>query len=188
MTRLRLGGRARLPTGERLTWTAAEGTPGIRWRESVEREGALVRTLLLETTPAGRPARLEIATAHGLLTLHPEPDESAIHGNVVGPDGVVHLAFPWGPSHDLLVVDSPASTAAILRRLAAALPVGESRRAEVLRIDDALRPEPGTLVLERVAAERWRLHGPDAGDAWHLTVDALGRPVLPDAETWPLER
>jgi hypothetical protein len=188
VTRLRVGGRARLPNGDRLTWTAAEGTRGIRWRESVERDGALVRTLLLETTPAGRPARLEMATGHGLLTLHPESDESAIHGNVVGPAGVVHLAFRWGPAHDLLVVDSPASMAAVVGRLAAAVPVGESGRIEVLRVDDALRPEPGTLVVERTAADGWRLRGPRRDDARSLTVDDLGRPKLRDAETWPLER
>jgi hypothetical protein len=152
------------------------------------RDGVLIRTLLLETTPAGRPARLELATVYGLLTLHPEPDESAIHGNVVGPDGVAHLAFPWGPGHDLLVVHSPASTAVIVGRLAAAVAVGESERCAVLRIDDTLRPEPGTLVVERTAPDGWRLRGPDPDDAQLLTVDALGRMVLPDAETWPLER
>jgi hypothetical protein len=129
-----------------------------------------------------------MATGHGLLTLHPEPDESAIHGNVVGPEGVVHLAFRWGPAHDLLVVDSPASMAAILRRLKAAVPVGESRQVEVLRIDDALRPELATLVMERTGADGWRLRGPQRDDARSLTVDDLGRPKLPDAETWPLER
>jgi hypothetical protein len=78
--------------------------------------------------------------------------------------------------------------AAVVGRLAAAVPVGESGRIEVLRVDDALRPEPGTLVVERTAADGWRLRGPRRDDARSLTVDDLGRPKLRDAETWPLER
>ena len=41
------------------------------------------RVTLLETTKADRLSRLEIAGAAGLLTLHPEPDDSALHGNLV---------------------------------------------------------------------------------------------------------
>ena len=47
----------------------------------------------LEVAPNGRVTRLELTTGAGLLTLHPEPDESALHGNVVTPTGIRHLAF-----------------------------------------------------------------------------------------------
>lgn len=73
----------------------------------------MVSDLLLEVDSAGRWTRLELATSGGLLTLHPEPDESAVHGNVVTPSGVRPLALPWSAAHRLLLPGDPVATVAL---------------------------------------------------------------------------
>lgn len=101
------GGRLDLPGGRQVVWSVAEGARGRRWRwVMTDPRGTLA--VLLETDPAGRPERLEVASQAGLLVLHPESDGTEAHGNVVGPDGVRPLAFGWGPSHGFDVVDLPA--------------------------------------------------------------------------------
>jgi hypothetical protein len=187
MTPIRRAGRATTIGGEILTWTEAEGTRGTRWREALQRDGTLIRSLLLEVSAAGRPTRLEMTTAAGLLTLHPEPDESAVHGNVVSEDGVEHLAFPWGADQELLILGSPASATITLRRLADRVAVGATWPIDVLRIDDALEPRPARWTAERVARHAWHLRTIDGFEERRLTVDDQGRPVLADALTWPLE-
>lgn len=173
--------------GESLTWTEAEGTRGTRWREALERDGSLVRSLLLEVSVAGRPTRLEVTTAAGLLTLHPQPDESALHGNVVRVAGVHHLAFPWSAEHELLVLGSVASATTTLRRLAGPIVVGASRTIDVLRIDDTLKPRPARWTAGRIARHAWHLRDADGLEERRLTVDDEGRPLLTDAISWPLE-
>jgi hypothetical protein len=188
MTPVRRGGRATVVGGEQLTWSEAEGVRGTRWREALERDGRLIRSLLLEVSPAGRPTRLEMTTAAGLLTLHPEADESAMHGNVVEPGGVRHLALAWGPDHELLVLGSPASATITLRRLARDFVVGTSRGLDVLRIDDDLVPRPARWSFERLAHGMWHLRDAAGADERRLTVADDGRPMLGDAIEWPLER
>jgi hypothetical protein len=78
----------------------------------VREDGRGLLVVLLETDPGGSPTRLEVSSAAGLLTLHPEADGREAHGNVVGPDGVRPLAFPWGPTHGFDVVDLPEVLAA----------------------------------------------------------------------------
>jgi hypothetical protein len=187
MAPIRRAGRATTIGGEILTWTEAEGTRGTRWREALQRDGTLVRSLLLEVSGAGRPTRLEMTTAAGLLTLHPEPDESALHGNVVRGDGVDHLAFAWSAEHELLVLGSPASATIALRRLADHVVVGATRPIDVLRLDDALEPRPAQWTAERVAPHAWHLRTVDGFEERRLTVDDDGRPLLADALSWPLE-
>lgn len=187
MAPVRRAGRATTIGGETLTWTEAEGTRGTRWRESLARDGNLVRSLLLEVSGVDRPTRLEITTAAGLLTLHPEPDESGLHGNVVRSDGVDHLAFAWSPEHELLVLGSPASATITLRRLAGRIVVGATRTFEVLQIDDALDPRPARWIVERIARHAWHLRDADGQEERRLTVDDEGRPLLTGALSWPLE-
>ena len=67
--------------------------------------------LLLEVDPDGRWTRLELATVRGILTLHPDLDGTAVHGNVVTPDGVVPLTFAWSPQHRLVVAGEPVAAA-----------------------------------------------------------------------------
>lgn len=173
--------------GENLTWTEAEGSLGTRLREALRRDGSLVRSLLLEASASGRPTRLEVTTSAGLLTLHPEPDESTLHGNVVRGDGVDHLTFGWSAEHELLVFGSPASATITLRRLADLMVVGATRTIDVLRIDDTLEPRPARWTAERIARHAWHLRDVDGHEERRLTVDDEGRPLLPDAISWPLE-
>lgn len=197
----RIGGRATLASGARLIWAAAGGTRGTRWREAVDLDGRLVRSLLLEVSPAGRPTRLELTTLEGLLTLHPEPDESAIHGNVVGPSGVRHLALPWSPDDELWIVGSAATTAVTLARLAGTVGVGETVSVRSLRLDDGLVPRQVERRIERRGEGSWRLavagagggaaaggqEDPSADAAADVELDEWGRVVLDDAAEWPLE-
>ena len=187
MGRVRRGGRGRTPFGDVITWSQAEGERGTRWREGIERDGGLVRALLLEASPDGRPTRLEMTTQAGLLTMHPEPDESAIHGNVVSAHGVRHLAFDWSPEHELLVVGSPASASSALLRAAPRVIVGASIVLDVLQIDDLLDPLPGRWQVERVGSYDWRLRDTIGDEERRVTVADDGRPVLLDELSWPME-
>jgi hypothetical protein len=187
MTPVRRGGHARTPLGELLTWTQAEGERGTRWREAIERDGQLMRSLLLEVSTAGRPTRLELTTRAGLLTLHPEPDESAMHGNVVAVDGVRHLAFAWSREHELLILSSPASATIAVRRLDQRVMVGASVVVDMLRIDDELVPRPVRWRVERIATHGWHLRDTESDEERRLTVEDDGRPALADEVSWPLE-
>ena len=124
---LRLGGRAGLDGGA-VVWSVAEGRRGRRWREAVTRDDGLVRSVLLEVSPAGRPTYLELATPSGLLTLHPDEQERELHGNAVTSGGIRHLRFDWSLDHGLHVVGSTVAAAAALHRLAGLVAVGEGRR------------------------------------------------------------
>ena len=187
MPPIRRGGRARILDGAWIVWSQAQGARGTRWRESIETADGVARVTLLETTVGGRPSRLEIAGPPGLLTLHPEPDESALHGNRVGPDGVRPFAFDWSPEHELLLLRSPASATVTLGRLSASIVVGDSRAIEVVRIDDGLDPTEETWTFERTSERGWRLRGPDGTPQRELVLDGSGRPELGDAVEWPLE-
>jgi hypothetical protein len=184
---LRSGGRATLPTGATVVWSLATGLRGRRWREAVTVDGGLVRSVLLEASPAGRATRLEVATPAGLLTLHPATDGRELHGNVVTEDGIRHLRFDWSAEHELFVVGSPAAAAVALRRFADLLAVGESQPVAVVRIDDALEPRPATWQVTRTSATDWHLRDLGSTEERTTRLDEDGIPTLPDAVTWPLE-
>lgn len=99
-----------------MLWSVAEGSRGRRWRSlRLASDGRPASDLLLELDPAGRWARLELATAAGLLTLHPDPDGRSIHGNVVTAAGMRHLALGWGSGHRLVVDGEPVAACALTR-------------------------------------------------------------------------
>jgi hypothetical protein len=184
--RVRRGGRGTLPDGGLLTWSLAEGARGRRWRATRSRDGRLDLALLLEVDAGGRPARLEVAGPAGLLTLHPDSGDGELHGNVVTPDGIRHLAFAWSPAHELIVEGIPAVLAAAVRRLAAEVPVGGSVDRPAVIVDADLRCATGSLRIERLAERRWR-----AGEGTPVaavSIDEDGAPAdLGDAADWPLE-
>ena len=185
---LRRAGRGRLADGSELVWSVAEGLRGRRWRATATVEGRMTHALTLEVDNDGRPTRLELATDAGLLTLHPEPDEGSIHGNVVHRGGVRPLAFPWGPDHELEVVDRPIATAVMLRRLAGSVAVGEGETVAVLAIDRALAVRRGSRLVRRLAERRWQVADLRGGREVILELDAEGVPVLGrSAHDWPLE-
>jgi hypothetical protein len=184
---LRSGGRAALPIGATIVWSVAEGARGRRWREAITIDGGLVRSLLLEVSTAGRPTRLEMTTAAGLLTLHPNRDDRELHGNVVTPAGIRHLRFEWSPDHELDVAGSPAAASVALSGLAAHLAVGDAIRAAVVRVDDDLVPTPATWQVIRSGPTTWQVRDTGWGGERTVGLDRNGLPELPDAETWPLQ-
>jgi hypothetical protein len=165
---VRRGGRGTLPDGALLTWSLAEGGRGRRWRATRTVDGRLDATLLLEVDAADRPARLEVSSARGLLTLHPSRDQRELHGNVVTPDGIRHLRFEWSPDHELVVEGFPLVLMPAIRgqRMTAGRPV--------VIVGPDLQPRTGTVDLHRLGGE--------------FAIDANGAPAgLGDAEEWPLE-
>jgi hypothetical protein len=183
----RAGGRAVLPNGTTVIWSAAEGGRGRRWREAVSHDGSLGRSLLLEASPAGRVTRLEVTSESGLLTLHPDGDERELHGNVVTATGIRHLRFDWSAEHELFVDGSPAAAAVALGRFTGLLAIGETKPVPVVWVDDALEPRSGTWQVTRAALDAWHLRDLDGSGERMTRLDEHGVPVLPDAVSWPLE-
>ena len=156
---LRRAGHGSAPDGAVVTWSVAEGRRGRRWREVVAAGEGIRSSLLLELDPDGRFSHLELSTAAGLLTLHPEGD-GTLHGNRVTIDGVHHLRSPWDPSTVVLVEGSSVCIAAAPRG-------GPTHGWLRIRRD---------LGLERTT---------DPIDP--IAVDADGLPVLDEGAIWPLE-
>jgi hypothetical protein len=191
---VRRAGRATLEDGTDIVWSVADGRLGRRWRAMTSRSGSVVEALLLEIDADGRPTRLELTTAAGLLTLHPEPSGS-LHGNVVTPVGMRHLTFAWSDEHELAIDRSPIAAAITARRLASTVAVGEGREVRVVDVARDLSVREGARRYVRVAESGWRIEG--AGVTQSVTVDDRGLPGWPGArgETsgagepaeWPLE-
>lgn len=159
---VRRAGRLDAGGGETVLWSVAEGRRGRRWRSlRLDADGRLLSDLLLETDSAGSWTRLELATAAGLLTLHPEHDGHSAHGNVVTATGMRHLALGWGSDHRLVVEGEPVATCALAR----ANPPGAGPGAVVTR-DLAVRER---AVVQASPADA----GADAlpGPSWPLEVD-----------------
>jgi len=187
-TWLRRAGRAHLADGSELLWSLAEGGRGRRWRATTMLEGRVTHALLLEVDRAGRPARLELTTESGMLTLHPEADGRSIHGNVVHRGGVRPVALAWSPDHDLEIVDRPLGTAVMLRRLSASVRVGEGETIPVLAIDGSLAVRPGTRLVRRLADRRWIVADLAGAREMAIELDPNGIPQFgPNADDWPLE-
>ncbi len=175
---MRRAGRRRLAADATLIWSLAEGRRGRRWRTVVAAGDTILQALLLELDRDGRPTRLELATAAGMLTLHPEADGSAIHGNVVGQAGVSPLAFAWSPATELEIARAPLGAAVAARRLAGRVPIGGAVEIPVLAIDADLGVSEGRRVLRRLSASGWRLEGSgDERPASVFTLDSDGVPA-----------
>ncbi len=183
---VRLGGTMRLEDGSDLMWTIADGRLGRRWREVTSRLGRIVSAHLVEISPERALARLEMAAPGGLLTLHPSTDGRTLHGNVVTPSGVRHLALGWGSSHRLLVAGSVASVAVACRRLETQVPPGGGTVFRGVAVDPDLRVEEASVRVERVALTGWRLTAPALGVSVFAEVDERGLPL--GGTSWPLEQ
>ena len=183
---LRRAGRGRMADGSSLLWSVAEGRQGRRWRAAVGRGGALLLDLLLEVRPDGTMSRLEVTTAAGFLTLHPEADLRSAHGNVVGADGVRPLAMPWSADHAFEVVGCPIPTVVALSRLGEVVGAGDRGTLPVLRVSGDLAVEPAVLVVRHVSRERWAIGDPARSII--AEIDDAGLPTgLTDDAGWPLE-
>ena len=186
---VRSGGSGRLPDGGSVTWSVADGSRGRRWRAvTTGADGRMVQAILFELGSSGRTERLEVAAPAGLLTLHPEADESMLHGNVVRPAGIVHVALPWSPAHVLLIGMSPVSAAVAVRRLETRFGVGEGALLPVVEVAEDLVVRQTTWRVTRLDVDRWQLR-PGAGEpGLDVTLDADGVIAgLVDAATWPME-
>ena len=183
MSHVRRAGVGRLPDGRTITWTVADGRRGRRWRTAtVDAVGAVMEVLLLELDPDGRLGKLELASAAGLLSLHPEG--GTLHGNVVTAVGVRHVRLPWPPGAVVLVDGADVTDAAAARPV---LPHGVGERVTVPAI--VVRTD---LVLESLTATLTRL-----ADAVRLDVDTSSRLIRVDERgvphgfrgggDWPLE-
>ena len=146
-------------------------------------DAGLRHSLLLETAPGGRFSHLELATPAGLLTLHPEGD-GTLHGNVIEAGGIRHVVgLAWDEAGVVDIEGSTVAGAACAQLLSGDLAAGESLRRTVLRVTAGLLITTGPSAIERVDEETWRISGGPP-----IRVDRDGLPVLPDAETWPLEQ
>lgn len=187
---VRLGGRVELPSGEVVAWSVADGRRGRRWRESATRDGILAWTALFETSPSGRTERLEMASAAGLLTLHPDRDGFTLHGNVVTPAGIRHLTFPWSDGDALFVGGSPAAAAIALGRLVRAEAIGSTVRVATIRVDARLEPRPSTWDVTRIDEQAWQLiEVSDAAspEERRVKLDGDRLAIVPGGVRWPLE-
>ncbi len=118
-------------------------------------------SLLLELAPDGRFSHLELSTAAGLLTLHPEPD-GTLDGNAVTAEGMRHVVgLAWDPDGVVLLDGSTVCRAAAVAR--------ERASTSCLRIGLNLALEVGSMSV----------------DPSMSTSDGL--PVLIDGASWPLE-
>jgi hypothetical protein len=155
---LRRAGTGALPDGWLVTWTVAEGTRGRRWRWTVVSPAGMRHAGLVELDPDGRFGRLELETAHGMLTLHPDLDRRAAHGNVARPGGVDPVEIAWSDDDGLAMEDDPFGSAVARWQ----------GRGWVVAPDLQLRRE-------------------DGGDTRALDLDERGIPRLDEAREWPLE-
>ena len=191
---LRRAGHVRAADRASTTWSVAEGHRGRRWRELVRvgngRPGVR-HSLLLETSPDGRFAHLELSTDTGLLTLHPEGDGS-LHGNAVvdhgeaglrDATGVEHVRGLVWPSDGIALVEgSLICQLAAIHYLQQRIGAFTSHAQPAIWIPATLWLEVKPVRVERIDERRWRI-----GASSMLEVDDLGLPVLEDAAVWPLE-
>jgi hypothetical protein len=170
---VRRAGAGRAPDGTDVVWSVAEGRKGRRWREVRSRDAVVASSLLLESFPDRRFAHLELSTAAGLLTLHPESD-GTLHGNAVRADGVRHVVGLAWPAGSVLIVDG--STVAIAAAAwFAHLAWGDRRheaRLPIVTVSPTLDVRAGTMPGDGLS---------------HVAIDANGLPVLADGRAWPLE-
>lgn len=155
---LRRAGAGTLPDGSLVTWSVAEGTRGRRWRWTIATAEGLRHAGLVELDAEGRFGRLELETAGGMLTLHPDADRRSAHGNVVRPGGVDPVEIAWSEEEGLAIADDPFGSAV----------AGWRGR--------------GWLVGSDLRLDRDR-----DGMARPLETDERGIPRLDEAREWPLE-
>ena len=180
---LRSGGRGQGADGAAVIWSVAEGRKGRRWREVRNGGAGVASSLLLETSPDGRFAHLELSTPSGLLTLHPEGD-GTLHGHAIVSDGVEHVeGLAWDADGIVLLEGSTVCRVAAAQALAAVVVSGSSRAQLAVVIPPTLWLEVKPVRVERVDAGTWRF-----GDEAPLTIDGRGLPVLRGGEIWDLER
>ena len=98
--------------------------------------------------------------------------------------GIRHVVgLAWDEAGVVDIEGSVVAGAACAQLLLAEVAAGGAVRRTVLRITAGLLITTGPSQVERIDPETWRVSG---GTPFRAAVDGL--PVLPDAETWPLEQ
>ena len=185
---IRLAGELTLADGAQLTWSVADGSRGRRWRAVARVDGAITHAALLEIDLAGRPARLELTTPSGLLTLHPSADQAEMHGNIVyaGGWGVKALPLRWDPERELDIAGRPLALGIGLHRRRSSVPVGATIEIDVVVIDSELSIHTTIRRVERLSDTDWRVQALNGAVPDRLfRIDADGLPL--GGERWPLE-
>jgi hypothetical protein len=189
---LRVGGHFEVGSA-RTTWSVAEGRRGRRWR-TVTRDGdGGWRSMLLEVDPAGRPGRLELVTPTGLLTAHPEPEQTTLHGNVVTADAVRPIAVPWRDGDVLIVAGEPITLAVAIQLVRRRGRGAAAERVAAVEVDAGLRATDAAWVVRAETPALWwaeRVHPAAAGTWIGLDDDGLLSTVdgiAVNQVRWPLE-
>ena len=183
-----MAGELTLADGATLTWSVADGTRGRRWRAVARVEGSITHAALLEVDLAGRPARLELTTPEGMLTLHPSADQAAMHGNIVQSDGwgVKALPLGWDPERELDIVGRPLALGIGLHRRRASVPVGATIEIDVVVIGPGLSIHTTKRRVERQSETAWRVQALSSEEPDRLfRLDTDGLPQ--GGVRWPLE-
>ena len=155
---LRRAGTGTLVDGAVVAWSMSAGARGRRWRWTVATATALRHAALVELDPDGRFARLELATAHGMLTLHPDADRHAAHGNVVRAGGVEGIEVAWSDDDAVAIEGDPFGSAVL-----------------------------GWRGRGWVVGPALTIAGPTGTGVAALDVDERGIPRPDGAREWPLE-
>jgi hypothetical protein len=186
-----MSGQKRVAAHERdarnrdVVWTAADGRNGRRWRELATDGSAIVRSLLLETDNQGNWQRLEMNSAEGLVTLHPEGDGS-IHGNIASRSGVQHISLGKLKPARLDVAGSLVVEAALCWSLTRQLRVGERRVIQVVSVAEPVSVTLSELTIERRTTATWEIT--DGARRRLVELDDDGLPVAHvGGDHWPLE-
>jgi hypothetical protein len=180
---LRRAGHGQLSDGSSVTWSIAEGRRGRRWREVRVGAGGTISSLLLETDSDARFNHLELSTAAGLLTLHPEND-GTLHGNAIDARGVRHIdGLRWSPEGVVLLEGSAVAVAVAACLLRGSMgDAATSASADALVIGLDLGLERRHVRVERLPYGTWQFEGHEA-----IGVGVDGLPSLRAADDWPLE-
>jgi hypothetical protein len=105
-------------------------------------------SLLLELDREGRFSHLELSTAAGLLTLHPEGD-GTLHGNAVTADGVHHVVgLPWDADGTVLLDGSAVCRAAARGRTGVVIGLDLDLRGVTELVIPRLADSDGLPVLD----------------------------------------
>ena len=150
-------------------------------------DGVITHAVLLEIDLAGRPARLELTTPDGLLTLHPSADGAQLHGNIVrsGGWGVMPLTLRWDPEREIDVVGRPLAIAAGLHRRRDQTPVGDTIEIDVVAIGAGLEITTTRRRIRREGEGSWRVLPRPGSLGLMIAIDPDGLPA--NGSSWALE-
>lgn len=150
-------------------------------------DGLITHAVLLEVDLAGRPARLELTTPDGLLTLHPSADGTQLHGNIVrsGGWGVKPLTLRWDPEREIDVVGRPLAIAVGLNRRRDQTPVGDTIEIDVVAIGAGLEITTTQRRIRREGNGSWRVLPRVGFLEMPISIDSDGLPA--NGSSWPLE-